>query len=286
MKFQQIILLVGLTAAISGVCPAVYNQFVRAQAAPNNTSVQQQNTTQNDKDVYLPLLARTFVNFLTSKNYRSDSQMEIGGQYGSANVKFNVNINTIVKAPKQFRSEISFPGNNGTPVRRYTVISNGKEVWTYRPDARQYAVSSYAEFDGSDNSFLIGLLPSLYLSLFPSVQESIASGSFDYKDVLAELEVDSAGVKWKKQNLEGKEYYVYGIDEAKSDYQFNFFVEPETATIKQIQLEGREKEFNIIVKDKIIRRVENPTIAANTFSFSPPRGTKRVKTISINPIEQ
>jgi len=286
MKFQKIILLVGLTAALSGVCPAVYNQFVRAQAAPKNTSVQQQNPTQNEKDVYLPLLARTLVNFLTPKTYRSDSRMEIEGEYGAANVKFTVNINTSVKAPNQFRSEISFPGNNGVPVRRYTVISNGKQVWTYRPDARQYAVSSYAEFDRSDNSFLIGLLPSLYLNLFPSVQESIASGSFDYKDLLTQLQADSNGVKWKKQNIEGKEYYLYGIDEPKSAYQFNFFVEPETATIKQIQLEGREKEMNIIVKDKIIRRVENPTLAANTFTFSPHRGVKRVKTISINPFEQ
>jgi hypothetical protein len=76
---------------------------------------------------------------------------------------------------------------------------------------------------------------------------------------------------------------VYDYKQPGEGFVLSAFVNPKTATINQIQLIGQSKDLDINLTEKILTRTANPTINRNTFRFIPPKGAKRVKSLSINP---
>jgi outer membrane lipoprotein-sorting protein len=46
-----------------------------------------------------------------------------------------------------------------------------------------------------------------------------------------------------------------------------------------------DKQNRIEISEKMIKRNSQPTIAAKTFTFSPPKGVKKVKSLQIGPFQ-
>ena len=287
----KVITLLGVTIALSGLPPVVnvqLSQTAQAQSTPslnNPTSPEPNSQLSNQPD--LTLLAKTVANFLKSDRYQTESELQLTGTSSGTTVTSSAQVKTLAQSPQQFRSEITFgtPGRSG--VRRYLVISNGKQVWIYRPDLKQYAVMDYESFNKSDNSFLIGMSSSLFLEMAPDFQQMREQGSIsdaNIREVLQEmLRSENATIKGGNRRLDGRDYYVYEYTDPKDGYTINALVATNTATVEQIRITSQAEGLDVVINEKILRRVENPPITANTFSFSPPQGATQVKSISLEP---
>jgi outer membrane lipoprotein-sorting protein len=234
------------------------------------------------------LLVKTLSSFFLSDRYETKSVTEFKGKSEGLNFTVNIQTKTIAQSDKKFRSQIAF-GDSGKKIdREYLVISDGKQVWIYRPDLKQYAVISYNNFD---DSFFIGMSSSSFMEagedarqLIPKVAKSITSGELSDKKVLEELGLpNNENFKGDKSIIEGEDFYVYNYTDNKEGFIFRAFVQPETATLKQFQMAGKTQSTDFEMTEKILNRTANPVVTKDTFKFTPPKGAKRVKSISISP---
>ena len=285
----QVITILGVTLALSALPPvakAQLSQTVQVQSQPsiNNTTAPEANSQlSNQPD--LALLAKTVANFVKSERYQTESELQLTAKSSGTTVTVPVQIKTLAQSPQQFRSEITFGPPGSSDRRQYIVVSNGKQVWIYRPDLKQYAVSDYASFNKSNDSFLIGMSSSLFLEMAPEFASMKGQGSNseqNIREALVEmLSSEEAAIKGGVRTLEGRDYYVYEYTDPKKEYTINALVAPEQATVEQIQMITQSEDVDVVINEKILRRVENPVIASDTFNFSPPQGAKQVKSISL-----
>ncbi len=238
----------------------------------------------NSQKLNLPLLVKTGEVFFKNNSYQTLSQMQVKGVNQGTNVTFNVQSKTLVQSPRSFRSEIAFT-QEGKPAKQSAiVVSDGKNVYIYRPDLRQYAVSSYQEFNKSDDTFLIGLSSSFFLEFANDIGKMINSGAFSTEGVIEELGTAANQViKGETRTIEGKELYVYSYNDTKQGYTISAFVNPQVANLEQMQIVGKNSGFDISIIEKIQQRTEVKMPAPQAFKFAPPKDALRVKTLSISP---
>jgi outer membrane lipoprotein-sorting protein len=287
----QVITILGFTvtfSALSPVAKAQLSQTVQVQSQPsidNTTAPEANSQLSNQPD--LVLLAKTVANFIKSERYQTESELQLSGTSSGTTVMSSAQVKTLAQSPQQFRSEITFGTAGSSGGRKYLVVSNGKQVWIYRPDLKQYAVSDYASFNKSDNSFLIGMSSSLFLEIAPEFKSMRVQGSIsepNIREVLVEmLRSEKALLKGGRRSIEGRDYYVYEYTDPKEGYTINALVAPAQATVEQIRIISQSEGVDVVINEKILRRVENPAIAPDTFNFSPPQGAKQVKSISLEP---
>jgi outer membrane lipoprotein-sorting protein len=288
---SQVITILGATVVFSALPPvakAQLSQTVQGQSQPsidNTTAPEANSPLSNQPD--LALLAKTVANFVKSERYQTESEVQLNATSSGTAVRSSAQVKTLAQSPQQFRSEITFGASGSSGGRKYLVVSNGKQVWIYRPDLKQYAVSDYASFNKSDNSFLIGMSSSLFLEIAPEFKSMRVQGSIsdqNIREVLAEmLRSEKTDLKGGLRSLEGRDYYVYEYTDPKEGYTINALVAPDQATVEQIRIVSQSEGVDVVINEKILRRVENPAIAPDTFNFSPPQGAKKVKSISLEP---
>ncbi len=250
---------------------------IAAQAKPTNNDAENLN-----------LFLRAFRDFAQGSATQTTSKLSLRATSQGATVEAAAQIQAIAQKPNQFRADIVFGSEDKTPARRYQIISDGKAVWIYRPDTQAYSVQTYPEFDKSDDSFLIGATSGLYLNLPADLGSSfsdenlamIASNPTLVASLYKEMKTQFKGYQ---KDSAGKNFAVYAMGEAKSPEQINLWVEPQTGTLQQFQMSGQDKDLNFSLQEVIVNRVANPKINPNTFRFIPPKGAKRVKTLSISP---
>jgi len=286
----QVVIILGVAAA-GGLSPVVNAQLSPTPptqpepAVHNQTAPESNNQLSNKPD--LNLLAKTITNFIKSERYQTESELQIGGTTSSLNFTSFVQIKTIAQSPKRFRADITFGKLGDSTAKRYLVVSNGSQVWTYVPDLKQYAVTDYPVFEKSNDSLLIGMSSYFFLQLSPKFREVIAEESLSNQkimDLLAQMILsENVPLKGGRQNIQGKEYYVYEYTDNQKGYTFSVFAQPETATVEQLQITGKSQGLDIVIKEQIIRRVENPVVTEDTFSFSPVAGFTKVESLPIKP---
>src|ERR671932_118652 len=287
----QVITILGVTVVFSALPPiaqAQLSQTVQVQSQPsidNTTAPEANSQLSNQPD--LALLAKTVTNFVKSERYQTESELQLNATSSGTTVRSSAQVKTLAQSPQQFRSEITFGTSGSSGGRRYLVVSNGKQVWIYRPDLKEYAVSDYASFNKSDNSFLIGMSSSLFLEIAPEFKPLRVQGSIseqNIREVLVEmLRSEKALLKGGRRSIEGRDYYVYEYTDPKEGYTINALVAPAQATVEQIRIRTQSEDVDVVMNEKILSRVENPAIAPDTFNFSPPQGAKKVKSISLEP---
>lgn len=287
----QVITILGATVALSALSPvaqAQLSQTAQVQSSPSidkTTAPETNSQLSNQPD--LDLLAKTVAKFLKSDRYQTESELQLTTKSSGTTVTFHVQIKTIAQSPQQFRSEITFGTPGSSEGKQYLVISNGKQVWIYRPDVKQYAVSTYASFNQSNDSFLIGMSSYLFLEMAPEFASLRGQGENSEQSIresLVEmLRSEKADLKGGRRTIEGRDYYVYEYTEPKEGYTINALIAPEQATLEQIRIITQSEGSDVVMNEKILSRVENPAIAPDTFNFSPPQGAKKVKSISLEP---
>ncbi|MBW4522845.1 MAG: hypothetical protein KME16_24675 [Scytolyngbya sp. HA4215-MV1] len=231
----------------------------------------------------LPLLVKTSAHFLAGDRYETKSKMQIIGTSPGSNVVLNMLLRTIVQAPHQFRAELTFSQPDGASSLSSLIVSDGKQVWLYRPDLKQYSKLSLEKFDQSDDSFLIGMSSSLFLQIPSETRKEIAEGNLEANaDALKQLGLPLS-LKGGQRTVNGQKFYGYEYADEKEGYLFSALVEPTTATLQQLQISGKAESLDIVITEQILQRTANPEVTATTFRFTPPSGVKQVDTLPIIP---
>lgn len=260
---------------IAQISPTKQNTTPRSnQTVPLNRTNQQ---------LELPLLARTCTNFWQRSRCQTESQMQLSGW--NQGVEFNAyaQIRTIAQSDGKFRAEIAFT-RPGEQVQSPTlVIFDGKQVTIYRPDLQQYSVTTYQAFNKSNQSYLIGI-PSFMFLLPEDTRRLIAGNQLSDKKILQQLGLSvNQTLKGDRRMVDGQVFYVYSYTDPKEGYTFSTFVQPQTATVNQVQLSGKSQGTDILLVEKILSRTENAAVTEQTFRFLPPKSAKPVKSLSITP---
>jgi outer membrane lipoprotein-sorting protein len=217
---------------------------------------------QASQPVDVSLLVKTLTSFFQSDRYETDSETQFKGKSDGVNFTVNIQTKTIAQSDKKFRSQIAF-GDSGKKIdREYVVISDGKQVWIYRPDLKQYAVTSYNAFD---DAFFIGMSSSGFMQAGEDFRQTIPKLAKD-KKALEELGLaTNENFKGDKSILEGENFYVYNYTDKKEGFTFRAFVQPETATLKHFQMAGKTQSIDFEMTEKILNRTANPLVTKDTF---------------------
>lgn len=232
----------------------------------------------------LPLLIKTGESFFKGNNYQTVSEMQLRGAKQGTDVTFYIQAKTTVNSTNQFRSEIAFTQDGKPSKESAIVVSDGKQVYIYRPDLKQYSVISSQAFNKSDDSFLIGLSSSFFLEFANNMGKYIASGALSQPEVIKEISTAAnQAIQGETRDIEGKQTYVYSFNDPKQGYTISAFVNPQLANLEQMQIVGKDDGFDIAIIEKIQQRTEVKNLAPQTFKFTPPKGTKKVKSLSISP---
>ncbi len=251
---------------------------------PQNTPPQPTTTNETTEKIDLVLLVKSITSFLQSDRHQTESEIKFSVSVKGTNIGLNLKTNTVAQSRKKFRSEITFLDSTEASKSGNLVVSDGKQVWVYRADLKQYAVTSYQEFYDSGQWIFVSIGALSFLDLPEAERQAIAGGNLSDKDALESLGLASKGlIKGYRRMVDGESFYVYNYKDPKEGFTLSGFVQPETADLKQIQVLGKTQGMDIQYTEKILSRIANPVISADTFTFSPPPGTKKVKSLSITP---
>jgi outer membrane lipoprotein-sorting protein len=231
-------------------------------------------------------LAKVVTNFFKSDRYQTESEFRLSAMAPGISYTSSVQLRAITQLPNKFRIELTFAQPNPVTEPSYLMVSDGEQVWLYRPSSKEYAIMSYEEFKRWNDSFFMGLSTQAFLEVPPEFQATLAQNPVS-GNTLVEMfqgllsnDIPLAG---GQRNLQGQDYYVYQYTDAGQGYTFSALVEPTTATVEQFEIAGTSEGMDVTMEEKILRRTDNPAIAADTFTFVPPQGSTKVESFSIEP---
>ncbi len=235
----------------------------------------------------LTLLGKALGIFLQTNKAKTDAQIVMTLQDKGADLKIYAQTKTIAKTSGEFRSELTFAQPGQQPTATYTIVCDGRSVWIYRPDRRQYAQTTITKFQAQPYSYLVGLSSIFFLTITEPVRRDLKASLASSPSVLTSLpESQIKDLQGGKQQIDGRELYVYSYNNKLENWLFNGFVEPQTGILKQIEFTGKldpkDGGTNFTIAEKIVDRNSQPVINNATFKFSPPKGTKKVTSLAID----
>ncbi len=231
----------------------------------------------------LELLSKALGVFWKTDRAETESQMTIDAGSDGVKVKMYARIKTIAQTGNKFATQLIFTSPEGKVTATYQIVSNGKKVWIYRPERRQYAEISTANFNSGSDSFWIGTSSFLFMSINEADRRETISNLAGNNILTTILKGQTGDLQGSKRQFEGEELYNYSYENKTENWTFNSSVQPQTAALKQIEIAGKSNGVTFAIADKIISRNSNPTIFRKTFRFSPPKGVKKVKSLEIDP---
>jgi outer membrane lipoprotein-sorting protein len=235
----------------------------------------------------LTLLGKVLGAFLRTNKARTESQIVMKLQGKDGDVEIYARSKTVAKTSGEFRSELTFAQPGQPPTASYTIVSNGSKVWIYRPDRRQYSQTTAAKFQAQPYSYLVGLSTIFFLSVTEANRRDINAALAVSPSFLTSLPKEQMkDLQGSMRQVDGEELYAYSYENKTENWSFNSLVNPQTGIIKQIEftgkLDAKDGGTNFTLTEKIIERNSQPTIANSLFKFSPPKGTKKVKSVDID----
>ncbi len=233
----------------------------------------------------LTLLAKVIQKFLESPRYETNSEIRVNSVAGNTTVQTSATVKTIADQTSKFRSEITFakPDQPGTKITTL-IVSNGKQVWLYRADLKQYQLMTASEFDQFEDSFWLGFSAMIYGQIPPDVRQAIGQNQATSRQIVEAVGLEVKDLQGAPQTVDNRPMYVYRYRDAREGFTFSAYVEPDTAVIQQMQIAGKFEGAEVLIAERILSRTANPAIAPTTFTFTPPPGTKKVKTLAIGPL--
>ncbi|MCY7337081.1 MAG: hypothetical protein LH613_12860 [Chamaesiphon sp.] len=235
----------------------------------------------------LTLLGKVLGAFLKTNRVSTESQIVMTVPDKGADFKIYARSKTIAQSSGEFRSEVTFARPGQPPTATYTIVSDRRRVWIYRPDRRQYSQTTIAKFQAQPYSYLVGISSIFFLTLTEPARRELNTALASSPNFLAGLpERDIKDLQGSRQQVEGQDLYVYSYTNKLENWTFNSFVQPQTGILKQVEFTGaldpKDGGSNFTLTEKIIDRRPQPTVNSSIFKFLPPKGTKKVQSLSID----
>ena len=234
--------------------------------------------------VDLKLLSKAIGIFWQGSRSQSESQLVMTIQGKTTNTKLvtiNATSKTIAQTGDKFRSELTVSKAGSLSKLTYTVVGNGQTVWVYRPDKRQYAQYTFAAFKSEYYSTLIGLSSVFFVSMPETTRKQITAGLATDNNPLSSIpQSEIKSLQGSNRLVDGQNLYVYSYDNKEEKLAFSGFVQPETGVLKQIEFVSNDERGDLKITEKILSHTTSNNTTSQTFRFSPPRGAKKVKSVS------
>ncbi|RUS97697.1 hypothetical protein DSM107003_15720 [Trichormus variabilis SAG 1403-4b] len=240
----------------------------------STTTIAQTETTPD-----LDSLAKTISNFFQPNSYLTESESLYTGKIQGSNFLVKTKTKTLAQSGGKFRSEITFTQEGESKQINYLLISDGKKVWTYQPDLKQYAVTPYERFT---ELFLIGNSSSIFLGIPEDTRQVIAQ-SENSKSTLQEFGLNLLELQQEQRRVDGEELSIYTYKDSTNGLTIRGFIQSQTGNLKQMEMSGNMDGVDLVMIEKILQRTADPAMDAQTFTFTPPEGVKKVKSLSISP---
>jgi hypothetical protein len=230
----------------------------------------------------LNLLSKTVGVFWQSDRTETDSQMLIQGEQQGVKIEMSAQIKTIAQIGNKFQTQLVFAPVGSKPKTTYTIVSNGRDVWIYRPDRRQYAKTTFDTFRSGSNWLWTGISSSLFLTISAADRQEMLSALGTDRDVIKSIPPSQfKDLIGAERQIDGQNLYSYSYNFKSEGFIFDVLVQPQTAAVQRIEFNGKVDGMNISLSEKIISRKPQIAISKQTFQFVPPRGVKKVKAIDI-----
>ena len=233
----------------------------------------------------LTLLKRALAPLAGEGLLQSLSTLQITGSKQGVSFTFQEKARVVAKRPGKFRTYVTQYAADGTPERRLVVISDGKKVWTYRPGTRQYCVTSAKAFHAADSDMTaLGLVQG---GFFLGEGHEMAQGfgaitQENSSQVLTML--NGMGIQVTSQTTPGGSgEFVYHMVLTRQGIAYKFYVDPATAHLKRVELSGRQNAVNVLFRETVEEMETPASVEETTFAFTPPSGSMRVSTLSVDP---
>jgi outer membrane lipoprotein-sorting protein len=260
----------------------------QAQSPPVSTTPTPQSqpafpTSTPLKTADLPLLTRAVGKFFQTNRAETESQMEIDSSDEKVKTKYLVSVKTIAKVGQKLRSELTINRVGQTSKTKYIIVSDGNKTWIYRPDLRQYAQID-SNFSNDPSTSIVSL-PSIFLAHTEEEnrQDVLADVVGEDNRIFSLENLKFLKIQIRQQQIDGNNLSSYTI--ANDRTVISAFVDPKTAILRRTEIKiGSGEKYTKIV-EKIIKRNPEVIITSKTFTFSPPKGAKKVKSLEIGPFK-
>jgi outer membrane lipoprotein-sorting protein len=232
------------------------------------------------------LLGKAVSVFWQGNRARTESQIVMTVRPKGRNtnpIQINANVKTIAQTGDRFRSDLTV-SRVGSPVKfTYSAICDGKNVWLYRPDKREYSQLKFTDFKPQFHSLLVGLSTIFFVSMVESdrqtIVKAIASGLNPFEAIESK---ELADLKGSTRQVDDKNFYVYAYDRQEDKSNISGFVQPDTAILKRIDFANSIDEGDINIVENIISHKAINSNNNRIFKFIPPKGVKKVKNFSVD----
>jgi outer membrane lipoprotein-sorting protein len=259
----------------------------QAQQSPGSTTTTPQSQTGSFtptplKATDLPLLTRAIGKFWQTDRAETESQMEIDSSDEKDKTKYFVSIRSIAKVGRKFRSELTVSQGEQTVKIKYTVVSDGSKVWIYRPDLRQYAQVSSNGFYNSPSCLIASIFSLTTSALADPQRQDLITDILGGNDRILSLETLQE-LQVYRQRIDGQNLVIYEYGPSYSN--ISGFVNPQTGMFERMESKLGDKQTRTEIVEKLIKRNPQVLITDRTFTFSPPKGAKKVKSLQIGPFK-
>ena len=233
-------------------------------------------TTPTNQD--LKLLSKAVGIFWQTDRAETESKMQFRGAGTGITIDSIIDVKTIVQTGGKFRSQLTFTPIGSTVKSTYIIISNGANVWIHRPDRNEYAKTTLAKF--GDEDIWIGISSSMFINIDEKTRKQLVSSLGTDRDFIVNLDPSELkGIQLSTRQIDGvsSSVFSFNVDGSKVDV----FLPIDNSNLQRIEFAIPEKGINVTLIETIIKRSSQVDITDRTFTFTPPKGTKKLKSIKI-----
>ncbi len=294
--------------AIALICLAgnTQAQIPPASTIPISQSQPTSPTSTPLKATDLSLLTRAIGKFWQTDRAETESQIEIDSSDEKGKTKYFVSVKTIAKVGQKFRSELTILHLRGSANDRvgqkskikYTIVSDGKKLYIYRQDLSQYIETNVDELYSTPFISIIGLFLVTFTALDEARRQDLITDILGDNGRILSLSFKPFDrLQVRQQQIDKEILSVHTYSDRDNGPRISGFINSKTALLERIDSTGTDNHNHIsmteeIIKynriemtEKIIKRNSQPTITAKTFTFSPPKGAKKVESLEIGPFK-
>lgn len=234
----------------------------------------------------LTLLRRALKPLAVNGVLKSRSTFQMTGEKQGVSFTFHEEASILAKRPGKFRADVIQFAAGGAPERRLLVVSDGSKVWTCRPYQRQYSVTTAKAFQAANADMTaLGLAQGgFFLGDGHAMAQGFATitqaNSPQAMAMLGNMGIHLTG---KPQTVNGETLFVFRLVLIKQGVVYRFFVDPETAALRQMELTGQQNGVTIAFRETISSLRSPAHVPKTTFHFTPSRDMVKVAALSADP---
>jgi outer membrane lipoprotein-sorting protein len=269
--------LVAITsAAHAQPAPPVVSPAPAPSTKPQTPAVIVPTTAPAKQD--LKLLSKAAGIFWQTDRSETESKVLLRGTKDGITINSTMQLKTIVQTGGKFRSQLTIALIGSTVKATYVIVSNGRDVWIHRPDRNEYTKTTVTAFD--DNRIFIGISSFMFLSVNEKNRQELITSLGTDQDLILNLNLPKQNnLQLKIRQIDGMNLSAYSFDMGKA--KADVFLSPENANLHKVEFSSQETSLDMLFSETIINRNSQVNITDRTFTFTPPKGTKKVKSIKI-----